>query len=162
MHKFTVSKIIKKLFQIFLFSFIVLNNAASEITYKEILKDPTNLELNLQYAKEQEEKKNYKSTIATLERLSTIYSDNLDLKLYLLSISLRIDSKERTKSILNDIKKSPKLTNDLRAKIETIDEALLKQSKQDKSGDWARYVDIGTNFFQENNVYRCVLYRTRI
>ncbi|MDC1112841.1 hypothetical protein OAS57_00135 [Candidatus Pelagibacter sp.] len=56
MHKFTVSKIIKKLFQIFLFSFIVLNNAASEITYKEILKDPTNLELNLQYAKEQEEK----------------------------------------------------------------------------------------------------------
>ena len=51
MHKFTVSKIIKKLFQIFLFSFIVLNNAASEITYKEILKDPTNLELNLQYAK---------------------------------------------------------------------------------------------------------------
>ena len=152
MVKFTASKIIKKLFQIFLFSFVVLNNAASEITYKEILKDPTNLELNLQYAKEQEEKKNYKSTIATLERLSAIYSNNLDLKLYLLSISLRIDSKERTKSILNDIKKSPKLTNDLRAKIETIDEALLKQSKQDKSSDWARYVDIGTNFFQENNV----------
>ena len=38
MDKFTVSKIIKKLFQIFLFSFIVLNNAASEITYKEISK----------------------------------------------------------------------------------------------------------------------------
>ena len=67
MHKFTVSKIIKKLFQIFLFSFIVLNNAASEITYKEILKDPINLELNLQYAKEQEEKKNYKSTIFTIQ-----------------------------------------------------------------------------------------------
>ena len=67
MVKFTVSKIIKKLFQIFLFSFIVLNNAASEITYKEILKDPTNLELNLQYAKEQEEKKNYKSTIFTIQ-----------------------------------------------------------------------------------------------
>ena len=33
MVKFTVSKIIKKLFQIFLFSFVVLNNARSEITY---------------------------------------------------------------------------------------------------------------------------------
>ena len=60
MGKFNLPKTIKKLFQIFIFSFVVLNNAASEITYKEILKDPTNLELNLQYAKEQEEKKNYK------------------------------------------------------------------------------------------------------
>ena len=67
MGKFNLPKTIKKLFQIFIVSFVVLNNAASEITYKEILKDPTNLELNLQYAKEQEEKKNYKSTIFTIQ-----------------------------------------------------------------------------------------------
>ena len=85
-----------------------------------------------------------------MERLSTIYSDNLDLKLYLLSISLRIDSKERTKSILEDIKKSPKLSNELRLKIQSIDEALLKQNKRSKKDDWVRYIDIGTNFFQEN------------
>jgi len=150
--KFNFSKTIKKLIQIFLFVLLLTNNATAEITYKEILQDPTNLKLNLQYAKEQEEKKNYKSTIATLERLSTIYSDNLDLKLYLLSISLRIDSKERTKSILEDIKKSPKLSNELRLKIQSIDEALLKQNKRSKKDDWVRYIDIGTNFFQENNI----------
>ena len=107
----------KKMFiLIFLFSLILIQRVFGEILYEQILKDPNNLELNLQYAKEQEQAKNFKSVIATLERLSTIYSDNLDLKLYLLSISLKLDSKERTKEILNDIKTNSKLTNDLRRK----------------------------------------------
>ena len=88
----------KKMFiLIFLFSLILIQRVFGEILYEQILKDPNNLELNLQYVKEQEQAKNFKSVIATLERLSTIYSDNLDLKLYLLSISLKLDSKERTK-----------------------------------------------------------------
>ena len=48
--------------KIFYFIFILLlaliGKSFSEITYLEILKDPTDLRLNLQYAKEQEKKKN--------------------------------------------------------------------------------------------------------
>ena len=58
---------------------------SSTITYKEILDNPTDLELNLNYAKQQERAGNVKSTIATLERLSTLYPKNSDIKLYLLS-----------------------------------------------------------------------------
>ena len=85
---------------------LIPSNLFSEISFNQILEDPTNLDLNLQYLKEQETKGNYKAVIATLERLSDIYSDNLDLKLYLLSISLKIDSKERTKDIIDQIKKA--------------------------------------------------------
>jgi len=124
----------------------------AEITYQEILKNPTDLELNIQYAKEQEKKGEYKSVIATLERLSSIYSDNLDLKLYLLSISLKIDSKERTKNILNDIKKSSQLTNKLRTRIEEIANSLENQEKQKTNSDWVRYLDVGANINFNNNV----------
>ena len=43
------------------------------------------------YAKEQEDLGNFKSVISTLERLTSLYPENIDLKMYYLSISLRID-----------------------------------------------------------------------
>ena len=69
-----------------LFSTVMAKSALSEITYKEILDNPIDLELNLNYAKQQEKAGNIKSTIATLERLSTLYPKNPDIKLYLISI----------------------------------------------------------------------------
>ena len=100
--------IVKKLLSLIFILYFYLGNVFADISYQEILQDPENLELNLKFAKEQEQIGNYKSVIATLERLSTIYSENIDLKLYLLSISLKIDSKERTKEILDDIKNNKK------------------------------------------------------
>jgi hypothetical protein len=44
----------------------------AEISYKEILDNPTDLELNLNYAKQQEKAGNFKLTIATLERLNIL------------------------------------------------------------------------------------------
>ena len=86
--------IVKRLLSlIFILSFY-LGNVFADISYQEILQDPENLELNLKFAKEQEQIGNYKSVIATLERLSTIYSENIDLKLYLLSISHQSSSCE--------------------------------------------------------------------
>ena len=43
--------------------------------------------------------------IATLERLTSLYPENIDLKMYYLSVSLRIDSVERTIQIIDEIKK---------------------------------------------------------
>ena len=56
--------------------FLVSSSALAEISYREILDNPTDLELNLNYAKQQEKVGNIKSTIATLERLSKLYPKN--------------------------------------------------------------------------------------
>ena len=86
-------KMYLKVLLILLFSFFLTKTVYSKITYKEILDNPIDLELNLNYAKQQEQAGNVKSTIATLERLSMLYPKNTDIKLYLLSILIKMDSK---------------------------------------------------------------------
>ena len=87
-----------KLLSLIISLLLIFNSKAisSIITYKEILDNPTDLELNLNYAKQQEKSGNIKSTIATLERLSILYPKNADIKLYLLSILLKMDSKSKS------------------------------------------------------------------
>ena len=73
-----------KLLSLIISLLLIFNSKAisSIITYKEILDNPTDLELNLNYAKQQEKSGNIKSTIATLERLSMLYPKNADIKIY--------------------------------------------------------------------------------
>ena len=85
MHKLTLYKTLL----IFLFFFTYAN---AEISYREILDNPTDLKLNLDYAKQQETSGNYKLTIATLERLNMLYPSNSEIKIYLLSILVKMDS----------------------------------------------------------------------
>ena len=84
-------------FRILIIIFLVcpILSIQAEISLKQVLEEPSNLKLNLQYAKEQEDLGNYKSVIATLERLTSLYPENIDLKLYYLTISIRIDSTDR-------------------------------------------------------------------
>tara|TARA_B100000941_G_scaffold271616_1_gene230481 strand:+ start:1252 stop:1521 length:270 start_codon:yes stop_codon:yes gene_type:complete len=81
-----------RIFLILIFVFFTRTVYAINITYEEILDNPSDLELNLNYAKQQEKQGNLKLTIATLERLSMLYPENLDIKLYLLSILIEMDS----------------------------------------------------------------------
>ena len=67
--------------------FNIFNLAKAEVTYLEILKNPTDLKLNLQYAKEQEKQGEIKNVIATLERLTALYPKNIGTK-HLLSLHL--------------------------------------------------------------------------
>ena len=72
------------------FLLLTINTIAkAEVTYTEILKKPTDLKLNLRYAKEQESLGEYKNVIATLERLTALYPENIDLKLYYYQLQLR-------------------------------------------------------------------------
>ena len=72
--------------------FIFTSLVSAEISYREILDNPTDLELNLNYAKQQEKAGNLKLTISTLERMSMLYPSNTEIKLYLLSIVVKMDS----------------------------------------------------------------------
>ena len=51
----------------------------AQVTFEEVLKNPNDLKLNLKYAKEQEDLGNFKSVISTLERLTSLYPENLSL-----------------------------------------------------------------------------------
>ena len=131
----------KILISLYLF-FLFISKSYAEITYLEVLKNPTDLRLNLQYAKEQEQKGEFKSVIGTLERLITLYPNNIDLKLYLLSISIKVDSTEKTLNLIQEIQNSNEISADIKNQITKIfedmnkrkvDKALVKKKEREKT-----------------------------
>ena len=65
---------------------LIPGSSEKNITYMQILLKPNDLDLNLKYAQQQSKIGNYKQTISTLERLNMLYPDNVEIKLYLLSV----------------------------------------------------------------------------
>ena len=131
---------------------LIINSKAvsSIITYKEILDNPTDLELNLNYAKQQEKSGNVKSTIATLERLSKLYPKNSDIKLYLLSILLKMDSRVKVDFMVKTMLEDPN-TNEETKKL--IAELLTSnQFQKDKKNKWIAYLDINYYQTEEDNI----------
>jgi hypothetical protein len=116
----------KKVF-IFLSIIFFSTNIHAEITYLEILKDPTDLRLNLQYAKEQEKKGEYKSVIGTLERLNALYPKNIDLKLYLLSMSIKTDSTEKTLNLIQEIESSDLISDEVKKQVAQVFDDMNKK-----------------------------------
>ena len=55
------------------------SNVNALVELEQILKKPNDLKLNLKYAKQQEDLGNYKSVISTLERLTSLYPENICL-----------------------------------------------------------------------------------
>ena len=103
---------------------------AKEITYQEILENPTDLELNLNYAKQQENTGNLKLTISTLERLNMLYPENLDIKLYLLSILIEMDSKVKVDLMVRTMMNDPNTPVETK---KTIAKLLTSPSKEKDS-----------------------------
>ena len=141
---------IKTLYKIILIIIFISANAfAAEITYKEILDNPTDLELNLNYAKQQESAKNFKLTIATLERLSMLYPENLEIKLYLLSILIEMDSTTKVDLMVRTMINDPN-TSDETKKV--ITKLLSKTEKDKKDSKWFAYLDLKYSLTEEDNI----------
>ena len=79
-------------------------SSEKNITYMQILQKPNDLDLNLKYAQQQGKMGNFKQTISTLERLTMIYPDNIEIKLYLLSVLVQVDSPEKANTIIEEMK----------------------------------------------------------
>ena len=123
--------------------FNTVNFANAEVTYLEIMNNPTDLKLNLQYAKEQEEQGEIKNVIATLERLTALYPKNIDLKIYLLSISVKTDSTEKIIRLMNDIRQSKEIDDQTKKKVAQIFNDLSKKKadpEKNKARDEAKKV----------------------
>ena len=135
---------------VLLFSVLITSAYSEEknITYLEILENPNDLDLNLTYAKQQGELGNFKQTIATLERLNIVYPDNVEIKLYLLSVLVQIDSPEKAKTIIEEMK----LRKDLEAEdLETLQE-IEEELKEIEPGLWTLALDMGLSSVWSNNV----------
>ena len=135
---------------VLIFFFHVVS-ANSQISFEQILKNPNDLKLNLKYAKEQEDLGNFKSVISTLERLTSLYPENIDLKMYYLSISLRIDSVERTIQIIDEIKNSEQLTAEINAEIDIILQNLNNTANANEN-KWNGYIDISLSHTYHTNI----------
>ena len=117
---------------LFVLIFSLSVQVKAEVTYLEILKNPTDLRLNLQYAKEQEALGEFKSVIATLERLTALYPTNIDLKLYLLSVAVKTDSTEKVLRLIDEIRQSDEITEDVKQRVAQVFDDINKKRIDDE------------------------------
>ena len=119
------------------------------ISYIQILQKPNDLKLNLKYARQQGESGNHKQTISTLERLIMLYPENVEIKLYLLSVLVQTDSPTKALDLINNIRILPDLSSE---DLETIAvaEDYLKEDNDPKL--WNFYADLSLGGVFSNNV----------
>ena len=148
-----------KYFLIISFSIILIitsTNAADavskNITYMQILQNPNDLDLNLKYAQQQGKMGNYKQTISTLERLNMLYPDNIEIKLYLLSILVQTDSPEKAIGIIEEIKLRTDVSSEDLESVKEIEEE-LKGRSEPKLWNFSADISLGvTHTDNVNNV----------
>ena len=146
-YKIKKKNFFKKVFIYFILSLFFTQYSLSEITFEEILEDPSNLELNLKYAKEQEILGKYKATLTTLERLNMLYPVNTDLKLYLISILLKLDSEAKLQLMLETMLQDPNTSKETIKYIEEILETIRKETETE--GSWFAFADL--NYMQTDH-----------
>jgi len=159
MKSYSTTKNIIKIF-IILLSFITKSNSDEKnITYMQILQNPNDLDLNLKYAQQQGKIGNHKQTISTLERLNMLYPENIEIKLYLLSVLVQTDAPQKAFNIIDDIKLRKDVSaEDLESVAEIEDE--LKGRAEPKL--WNFYADISTGVIHSNNVNNVSKTRTKL
>ncbi len=128
---------------------LIPGSSDKNITYMQILLKPNDLELNLKYAQQQGKMGNYKQTISTLERLNMLYPDNVEIKLYLLSVLVQADSPNKALTIIEEIKTSEDLTPE---DLETVTEIEEDVKSRLAPKLWNYYADVSIGSTQNNNV----------
>ena len=128
---------------------LIPGSSEKNITYMQILQKPNDLDLNLKYAQQQGKIGNYKQTIATLERLNMLYPDNIEIKLYLLSVLVQADSPNKALSIIEEIRTSEDLTPE---DLETVNEIESALKERGKPKLWNFYADISLGGIHNQNV----------
>ena len=123
-------------------------SSEKNITYMQILQKPNDLDLNLKYAQQQGKMGNFKQTISTLERLTMIYPDNVEIKLYLLSVLVQVDSPEKANTIIEEMK----LRRDLEPEdLETLVE-IEEELKDREPSLWNITADLSFGALYTDNV----------
>ena len=143
---------LNKLILIFASTFLLITtyvfSSEKNVTYMQILQNPNDLDLNLKYAQQQGKMGNFKQTISTLERLNMLYPDNTEIKLYLLSVLVQVDSPEKANTIIAEMK----LRRDLSPEdLETLQE-IETELKDREPGLWTFAADLSMGSVFSDNV----------
>ena len=135
---------------LFFIFFSLSSSFSSEknITYMQILQKPNDLDLNLKYAQQQGKMGNYKQTISTLERLTMIYPENIEIKLYLLSVLVQVDSPEKATTIIEEMKLRTDLSPEDLETLKEIEEEILDR----EPSLWNISADIGFGLNFTDNI----------
>ena len=128
---------------------LIPGSSEKNITYMQILQKPNDLDLNLKYAQQQGKIGNYKQTISTLERLNMLYPDNIEIKLYLLSVLVQADAPNKALTIIEEIRTSEDLTPE---DLETVNEIESVLKERGKPKLWNFYADISLGGIHSQNV----------
>ena len=123
-------------------------SSEKNITYMQILQKPNDLDLNLKYAQQQGKMGNYKQTISTLERLTMIYPENIEIKLYLLSVLVQVDSPEKANTIIEEMKLRTDLSPEDLETLKEIEEEILDR----EPSLWNISADIGFGLNFTDNI----------
>ena len=128
---------------------LIPGSSDKNITYMQILQNPNDLDLNLKYAKQQSDVGNFKQTIATLERLNMLYPDNLEIKLYLLSVLVSADSPNKALTVIEEIKNNEDVTAEDLEVVSQIEEEMKARGAPKR---WYIAADFNLGGIQNNNV----------
>ena len=158
MKSFFIQKYIITIFIILLSLSVKSNSDEKAVTYMQILQNPNDLDLNLKYAQQQGKVGNHKQTISTLERLNMLYPDNIEIKLYLLSVLVQTDAPEKAFGIIDDIKLRKDVSSEDLESVNEIEEELKGRSEPKL---WNFYADISTGVIHSNNVNNVSKSRTK-
>ena len=145
---FNLSKLKLLVAWFFLLMMTSVYSSEKNITYMQILQNPNDLDLNIKYAQQQGKMGNFKQTISTLERMNMLYPDNTEIKLYLLSVLVQVDSPEKANTIIEEMK----LRRDLSPEdLETLQE-IEAELKDREPGLWTFAADISAGSVFSDNV----------
>ena len=127
------------------------NSFATEknITYMQILQKPNDLELNIKYAQQQGKIGNFKQTISTLERLNMVYPDNIEIKMYLLSVLVQADSPDKALTVIDEIKSNEDATEEDLLTVKEIEKELEDRARPKL---WSVFAGVNWGLSQSNNV----------
>ena len=127
----------------------ILYAADKNITYMQILQNPNDLELNIKYAQQQGKIGNFKQTISTLERLNMVYPDNIEIKMYLLSVLVQADSPDKALTVIDEIKSNEDVTEE-----DLLTVAEIEQELEDRARPklWSFVAGVNWGLSQSNNV----------
>ena len=127
----------------------ILYAADKNITYMQILQNPNDLELNIKYAQQQGKIGNFKQTISTLERLNMVYPDNIEIKMYLLSVLVQADSPDKALTVIDEIKSNEDVTEE-----DLLTVAEIEQELEDRARPklWSFVAGLNWGLSQSNNV----------
>jgi tetratricopeptide (TPR) repeat protein len=100
--------------------------------FKELLKDPTNVDLNFRYAEAAVKLGNYEGAISALERL-LLYNPNFPgVKLELAELYTRLASYNTARAYLDQVESAPDATPQTRARVQAIRDQIERATSPSK------------------------------